>query len=552
MKSIVDLNFDWNLIPNPTTEKEKSIVEIAELIYKDYFFENTFLDTIYMGKGYFYWRYNHENSANTYQLYIHTLGVVRYLSDAYLKTQEKKYLIKAREIINSWIKYDNNKLSKKTKYVWCDHATSNRVMHIIYFYLISKSKIMLQSKKIEKVILKHINVIENCRYPKNNHGLMLDSSLLVLSYVINDKNISERIYNKGLYRIREAFYRDFSSKGVHLENSTDYHSFTKRLFIDAQRFLKNFSNGLGKDIDLFLENDSYFSYIMKPNKYLPMIGDSSKNFVRGIEKKYDNFFDLTAGVVIFQNMKNNFYLLFRCGYKKQNHKHFDDLSINLFFEEYDIFVDSGKYNYDESSKERKYFKSSDAHNTITIGKDYDIIEDSDIVTSRPHITSYQSNKVYDIVSGINYYDDGYHNRTVIYLKPNIIIILDEAEHKVEHEIIQNFNINPKLNTEIKDNVIYLKNGNKNIAKIEQKSIYDDIQIRLGNNEVPFGVVSDSFEKMEVIEQLRTKIKSSVARFTTIITLGEYIDNIEINNLNYNSKKGNITFEYEENDYCIYI
>lgn len=42
MKSIVDLNFDWNLIPNPTTEKEKSIVEIAELIYKDYFFENTF------------------------------------------------------------------------------------------------------------------------------------------------------------------------------------------------------------------------------------------------------------------------------------------------------------------------------------------------------------------------------------------------------------------------------------------------------------------------------------------------------------------------------
>ena len=68
-------DISYKIIPRTVTNLEDNkIVEIADIIFEDYFYENDKLDKIYMGKKYIDWSYKHKQSANTYQLYIHCLN----------------------------------------------------------------------------------------------------------------------------------------------------------------------------------------------------------------------------------------------------------------------------------------------------------------------------------------------------------------------------------------------------------------------------------------------------------------------------------------------
>ena len=87
-----------------------------------------------------------------------------------------------------------------------------------------------------------------------------------------------------------------------------------------------------------------------------------------------------GGVAIFQNMWDEntpFYFLFTTAYHSNVHKHADDLSFLLTYGKTDYFVDSGKYSYNEHEY-RKYFRSTLAHNTITVdGKSYPLQQASE-------------------------------------------------------------------------------------------------------------------------------------------------------------------------------
>lgn len=541
MKRIIDSNFDYKILPkNIKFATDDDLIRRADKVMNDYFYENDNLDLVYMGKGYSDWEYQHTNSANSYQLYIHSLNVLQILTDAYIVTKNKKYLHKANKILKSWELYNIIHCREKRWFAWVDHSASNRMINIMYFYLVACKVIHINYRLIEKMIIEHIDFLDNYAYTKDNHGIILDKTLLIVSFMLKDKDFKEKMFNKGYYRVREAFFRDFSKKQVHLENSSDYHSFTKKLFMEIEEFLNNFNVSLGEEIVYFLENDDYFSYLVRHNQMLPMLGDSNETHDRFVNKKFENFIDVDAGICLFQN--KNLYLLFICGYGKEEHKHYDDLSISLQYKGLDIFVDSGKYNNDPKSSIRQYVLSSSAHNSISIGRNYELYPYYDF-KRKPEILNYYSNFVYDLVTGINKYENGFHKRTIIFYKPSTIIIHDIIEFKQKETIIQNFNLD--FNLKIKTNKHKITITGENNLKVTMEQILNNnFEIVKGKKDIPIGVISKKFAEVIEINQIQTKFVGKKTQFLT---------KIELENKNVKVKlKDNILTITDDKEIDIYL
>lgn len=554
----LNVNFDYNILPRNTKIADNTI-EVADLIMKNTFFESPQLDTIEFGKK-FNWDYQHSNSANTYQLYLHSLNTISFLTDAYLVSKDIKYLNKAYSILKDWQGYNKTYCKEKKIYVWSDHAATYRTINIMYFYLVANKLIKINSKEIYNILLEHLDFLNNFQYYTNdNHGIMLDKTLLIASYILNDTTLKNLYYNKSFYRLREAFFRDFTKKGVHLENSIDYHSIVERLFKGINNFLVSVGTSLGEDITSILySEDDYINYAEKPDYRLPLIGDTSGTQKNSFPKCYGNFIDTEAGIAILQEKNNeqpdkSLWLCFIAGYNNVNHKHKDDLSILLYNKGYDLFVDSGKYNYERKNPIRRYCKSIAAHNTIQIGSDlngYDILPNVGF-KNKPHITDFFQAKEYIIIKGVNpTYPKAHVERTIVFIKSSILVVYDAIKCNGEENCIQSFNLAPNMTyKEISKNKFMFSIEDYNIM-YEQHNKVDEIQFKEADKNVPQAIISETFNTLTDITQVKANKKGVNNFFLTSINLEP--EQYTIKYLNVNDEKRLLTIHINNEKLEIYI
>ena len=138
------------------------------------------------------------------------------------------------------------------------------------------------------------------------------------------------------------------------------------------------------------------------------------------------------------------------------HGHADALSIELALHGKTLLVDSGTYTYHESHKIRNYFRSSTAHNTLTV---------DELSSSRPGNTfGWKTQAEADLISWIaedrfdffegshNGYerlkDPATHTRSILFLKHDYWIIRDIVKTPGDHEYSLNFHfasdVNPRI------------------------------------------------------------------------------------------------------------
>jgi hypothetical protein len=138
------------------------------------------------------------------------------------------------------------------------------------------------------------------------------------------------------------------------------------------------------------------------------------------------------------------------------HSHADNLSIEVVAGGRTILVDPGTYTYHESKELRDYFRSTSAHNTLTI---------NDISSSEPggtfnwkttansKVSSWISQDRFDFFEGSH---DGYqrlddpatHTRSILFLKNDYWIMRDLVETLGEHEYGLNFHFNTQTEPQI--------------------------------------------------------------------------------------------------------
>jgi hypothetical protein len=153
------------------------------------------------------------------------------------------------------------------------------------------------------------------------------------------------------------------------------------------------------------------------------------------------------------------YLLFDCGPHGTNncgHAHADALSFELAAQGKTLLVDPGTYTYTGSKELRDWFRSSAAHNTLTVDAQPSSVSDGPFTwksIARCQPPDWISCDRFDYVSGEH---DGYsrlrdpaiHTRSILFLKRNYWLVRDCVATKGEHRFDLWFHFNSQAMPEL--------------------------------------------------------------------------------------------------------
>lgn len=529
---------------NPNSKSSK----IADMILQNNLYVNP-IWKLYQFTGELTWKEDPYNDQ-TWRFYFHSLDVVNYLLNGYEKKPNNEYLTKAKWYIESWMAANPSPKSQASVSAWRDHSTANRVVNIIYFLQLYKQSTLYDPEVEEKMIgllEKHGEFLANDKNytAGNNHGIFQDRALIELTVLYPKMKNSKLWYSKAMNRLLVHVKQDVTPSGMHKEHSPSYHQLVLNLFRGINKFLIQNGKHEQELNNTIIKMEDYLAYLQKPNGTLPIIGDSDLKYQKTTnpdqlvseqlkyivtngkigEQPNIDFVSKDGGVTIFRNgwnVENPLYLLFTTAYHSAVHKHADDLSFILSYGKTDFFVDSGKYNYNEQEAYRKYFRSTLAHNTITVdGKSYDI--DSKL-KNNPQILDVKTSTTLSYVRGTHTLYNGVKvTRTLIYLKKdNSILIHDQIQSSRNHTYTQTFNIGNDVGVKKKDSSLFVLSSNLEKKQLQLIQLGESSKSRTyrGSSQPIAGWLSEEFNKKEPIPQLQFLKSGKNAEYKTVVNCDE--------------------------------
>lgn len=150
------------------------------------------------------------------------------------------------------------------------------------------------------------------------------------------------------------------------------------------------------------------------------------------------------------------YLLFDCGPHGAlncGHAHADALSFELAARGRTVLVDPGTYTYTGSKELRDWFRSSQAHNTVTLDNVSSSVPDGAFTwktIAQCRLLDWKATETYVYVAG----EHGNIVRSITFLKGKYWIIRDTLKSPTEHTADINFHFNSDANPCLKDGVIH--------------------------------------------------------------------------------------------------
>ncbi len=540
---------DSHLYTKRTTASMQS-VEIADMIISnDEIYLLRYWEPVKIEKSSMDWTENPYDDW-TWQFYYHSLRMVSYLVSSYEFTGEMKYLEEAKWYIESWIEYNPSYRKQASERAWDDHSTANRISTFIQFWD-SYHNSPLQDEEFSVLFLNILRIHgeftadSDNYYWGHNHGIYQDRSLLQLSVLFPNYDESPYWYEVANMRLSKHLKEDLTDSGVHKEHSPSYHFLVLNLFMSIDEFNKNYQL-INSELDSKIyQMQDYLAYIIKPDGTLPLVGDSALENVLRIKENqivnenllylktegrkgtgFDNYCTgyLDAGVGIDKSGifddENHYFAIFSA-FHSSVHKQSDDLSFVLSYDETDYFVDSGKYNFDESDKFRKYIRSTFAHNTIIVdGESYDYRDLENVDKSNLYNFSCSDN--YSIFQSKHTLYEGVEiNRNVIIIYDKGIFIHDTISSINEHQYQQVFNIGKDVSINYNQSSLLRFNSTKDNSSIYLRQLveYSSMEIFTGSEEPVRGWMSETFNQVIPISTVVYSTSGSDVQFQTQIGFG---------------------------------
>ncbi|WP_069998964.1 alginate lyase family protein [Cellulosilyticum sp. I15G10I2] len=441
------------------------------------------------------------------------------LGQAYVMTKDEKYAkIFVHQLCN-WIDRVKRK-DEKCKLAWRTIEAGLRLEYWLKAFCYFENSTHLTEEVCSKffdAITDHaeylMEVYDTFRLMSNwgilqNHGLFMAGVFLPQSK--RTKEYVQTAIERLTEEIKIQVYRD----GTHWEQSPMYHNEVNHCYLDililAQRNNIILPDLILEKVKAMCEVNLYWK---KPNHHEIMQGDSDDIDVRDIITKgaylfkdpilkfggygtfdFDCIWDLGMKAVeeyktILAEMpkdtahalldsgniymrsdwsENAYFMHFHCGTLGAGHGHSDKLHIDLFANGEDILIDAGRYTYVDKP-ERYLFKDPAAHNTITVdGLDFTVCKDPWECSKLAQAANQRHyfDKAYDYAEGghlgyMSLVGGGvFVNRKIIYIKPDIYVLVDEFYASTEHKYQQYFHFNNAGTVSCKENVIYTSEKNR--------------------------------------------------------------------------------------------
>ena len=433
-----------------------------------------------------------------------------YLALLYIQTNEERYFSLLESHFYDWIKM--NPFLKGINWMSSMEISIRSYQWLIVYYILKdKNKDKFRENIIKSIIFSNKYLSKNLsKYSSANNHLILEAFVMsIVGYSVQDsykQNWFIDGYNILKYEMIEQNYKD----GINKEHALHYQAFVTDAMLQYNFILKkinkqpicetiiknslifigsmksnmlNFDYGDSDDakiISFGLEKKNYYQYLLelgsmyykekfiKFNKLSPEVefisGKNKLGYLSYLE--YDKVKLYKDGGYLVVNNEDSVLLMdvAELGFGKiAAHGHADALSLIYYKNNSPIIIDSGTYIYNIDTKNRDYFRSTEAHNTLS----YNGLNQSEIKgpflwgkKAKVIIEDYMIDEDKVIIKAShNGYSPLIHKREVEYsLYKKRLIIRDYFDEKCKiNFILDSKSIIEKLND---NEIIIISNGNR--------------------------------------------------------------------------------------------
>lgn len=297
---------------------------------------------------------------------------------AWFETDDAIHLESAMAFVRDWYGFHIQD-RKRNEYAWYDMSTGLRGQHIALLENArQRGELELGSEDTEMLAdlaRLHIHQTRRDGITASNHGLFQLAGVSLLCRSFSEDRACRTMDNYIRREFSILMQGQFTVEGVHKEHSPDYHMFMMRA-IERMGALEPYF----ADVDMEAVA-SVAPWLVFPNGQNARIGDSEKAGKPLASDPEPSCLadtqcfavgDFTnSGYAIIRDLPsdNPDSMLFVTGMAHSGvHRHADALSFELFEAGRFVFIDGGKYGYDDTAN-RRYVLMSDAHNTISLAGD---------------------------------------------------------------------------------------------------------------------------------------------------------------------------------------
>jgi len=347
-----------------------------------------------------------------------------YLGFAFFITKDEKYAKEFKKLILDWI--EKNPPLYGINWVSGLEISLRLISWIFTLYFFKDSKEINDKhffSKIFKVLFQHAYYLRYFYTKRSlNHTVGELFGVYLFSKIFEEIKLIKKWEKKFFKKLKKQIILQIRADGIDVEQSVNYHKFVLEFF-SLFAFLN--PNLIYESEGVLIEKMfDYLLHIVKPDSHFPLIGDVDdgkvlfltnfkenkffdllnmgcilfrKNELKFITKKISavsillfgekgiktynelesieptknfEYYDKSGYFIIRNNWTENATYLFvdfgRFGPLGASHSHSDITNIIFSYNGKNIIIDSGNYSYNRSWKERKYFRSSMAHNILSI------------------------------------------------------------------------------------------------------------------------------------------------------------------------------------------
>ena len=417
--------------------------------------------------------WNNTKASHLWNFNLHYFEFAIALAAAYTKKKDIKYYNKFKELLLNWI--ENNSDIKGD--AWQAYTISLRIPNLLICFDLF-GKIFKDDKGFREQILKKVYhqykylMQHQEQHLLGNHYFENIKTILICSLYFKEDSIYKTYFLKLQKQIKEQILED----GMHFELSLMYH---KIVLEDIIRIAFCLQQRKPEDVKSLIPTIQKMADILasleKDMGKIPLFNDAGDGVAKetyqllnatkhlfGIEPIYKNNFPESG---YYKYYKKNIAIMFDAGRLGPDympgHGHCDALSFELSLSGKPVFVNSGTYQY--QGELRKYFRSTEAHNTIKIGNQQqsECWGEHRVARRISNVTFQENDNV--IFGAYENHLGNIHQRSLVFIDTKKLIIRDLVKVKSGRITHSYLHLAPHLTVEKKkDNTYEVFNRNKQL------------------------------------------------------------------------------------------
>lgn len=458
------------------------------------------------------------------------------LGQAYWLTGDERYAKTFVEHLESWIEQNPPKMGinwasslevsfRSISWLWAFHFFKDSPTFT--------SDVFLRALKLLYLHARHIETFLSTYFSPNTHLTGEALGLFYLGTVFPEFKEAKRWRETGRRILLSELDRHIKPDGVYFEQTSYYHRYTTDFYLHFLILSRASGSEVAPAVEAKLTQLlEYLLYTMRPDGTTPFFGDDDGGRLIMLTRRAANDFreTLAAGAALLARQDYKFaagdagaealwllgpeglrnldglqalepaqqsrafpdggyyvmrdgwtptsnYLLFDAGphgTANCGHAHADALSFELAANGHTMLVDPGTYTYTGSKEIRDWFRSSAAHNTLTIDEQPSSVPDGPFSwqsTASARCDAWIAESRFDYLAASH---NGYlgladpvdHTRSIFFLKGDYWIMRDHVRSAAEHQIKLWFHFNTGVAPLSSKNDVYVVSENAHSTRLQ--------------------------------------------------------------------------------------